>query len=174
MSGGAASMGAGGENTLLVRTLQMDTGGTLDLRDNDVVVNYQDASPIGIWTGSSYGGITGMIKAGRIFSSSAGALQRLAVAEADDIFDLPTAVATASFSGQTVDWTSVLVKFTYGGDANLDGRINIDDYGRIDGKVSQSGSAFGWFNGDFNYDGKINIDDYGIIDGAVNAQGLPL
>ena len=62
------------------------------------------------------------------------------------------------------------MKFTYGGDANLDGRINIDDYGRIDGHVSQSGSAFGWFNGDFNLDGKINIDDYGIIDGNINQQ----
>jgi MYXO-CTERM domain-containing protein len=62
---------------------------------------------------------------------------------------------------------------TWGGDANLDGKINIDDYGRIDGNVGQSGSVFGWSKGDFNYDGKINIDDYGIIDGNINRQGMP-
>jgi cytoskeletal protein CcmA (bactofilin family) len=77
---------------------------------------------------------------------------------------------TATFAGQPVDSTAVLVKFTWGGDANLDGKINIDDYGRIDGNVAQSGSVFGWFNGDFNLDGKINIDDYGIIDGNINQQ----
>jgi hypothetical protein len=64
--------------------------------------------------------------------------------------------------------------FTYGGDANLDGKINIDDYGLIDSHVGQSGTAFGWHNGDFNYDGKINIDDYGIIDSNIGAQtGTP-
>jgi hypothetical protein len=67
----------------------------------------------------------------------------------------------------------VLVMFTWGGDANLDGKINIDDYGQIDSNVSKSGSVFGWLNGDFNYDGKINIDDYGIIDGNINRQGAP-
>jgi hypothetical protein len=62
------------------------------------------------------------------------------------------------------------VKFTWQGDANLDGKINVDDYGQIDFHVGSSGSVFGWFNGDFNYDGKINIDDYGVIDFAFAAQ----
>ena len=47
--------------------------------------------------------------------------------------------------------------YTYGGDATLDGKINVDDYGRIDGNVGSSGSIFGWYNGDFNYDGKIRL-----------------
>src|SRR4029434_3618179 len=59
----------------------------------------------------------------------------------------------------------------YGGDANLDGKINVDDYGRIDFNVNL-GTA-GWYNGDFNYDGKINVDDYGIIDFNVGIQGAP-
>src|SRR5439155_25512022 len=62
-----------------------------------------------------------------------------------------------------------LVMYTYGGDANLDGKINVDDYGRIDFNVPLGTS--GWFNGDFNYDGKINVDDYGIIDFNVGIQG---
>jgi hypothetical protein len=78
--------------------------------------------------------------------------------------------ATTTFAGQTVLGSDVVAMFTWGGDANLDGKINIDDYGQIDFNVGSSGSVFGWFNGDFNYDGKINIDDYGIIDFNVTAQ----
>jgi hypothetical protein len=80
---------------------------------------------------------------------------------------------TTTFAGQTVLGSDTLAMTTWGGDANLDGKINIDDYGRIDGNVGQSGSVFGWSKGDFNYDGKINIDDYGIIDGNINRQGTP-
>jgi len=65
------------------------------------------------------------------------------------------------------------VMYTYGGDANLDGKINVDDYGHIDSSVVLPGVS-GWFNGDFNYDGKINVDDYGIIDFSLGVQGPPL
>ena len=65
------------------------------------------------------------------------------------------------------------MKYTYDGDANLDGKINVDDYGHIDSSVVVPGVS-GWFNGDFNYDGKINVDDYGIIDFNVGIQGSPI
>jgi hypothetical protein len=78
--------------------------------------------------------------------------------------------ATTTFAGQTVLGSDTVAMVTWGGDANLDGKINIDDYGQIDFNVGSSGSVFGWYNGDLNYDGKINIDDYGIIDFNVAAQ----
>src|SRR6185295_12974731 len=74
------------------------------------------------------------------------------------------------FAGISVSASDVLVMYTYGGDANLDGKINVDDYGHIDSSVVLPGVS-GWFNGDFNYDGKINVDDYGIIDSNVPIQG---
>src|SRR5262249_47438534 len=58
------------------------------------------------------------------------------------------------------------------GDANLDGKLNIDDYVRIDTGIAAH--TTGWSNGDFNYDGKINIDDYVILDGNIGTQGPPL
>ena len=63
--------------------------------------------------------------------------------------------------------TDTLVMYTYGGDANLDGKIDVNDYA-----VTSQGTV-NWFNGDFNYDGKINVDDYGIIDSNVPIQGAP-
>jgi hypothetical protein len=67
--------------------------------------------------------------------------------------------------------SDTLVMYTYGGDANLDGKLNVDDYGRIDSNIGLG--SVGWFNGDFNYDGKVNVDDYGILDSNIVIQGAP-
>jgi hypothetical protein len=148
--------------------LTIDPGATLDVKDDDLIL---PDGALGTWTGSSYDGVTGMIKSGAIFSSSAQSkLTTLGVATAGDALSI-SGSQTALFDGQTVSPSDILVKFTYVGDANLDGKVNIDDYGRIDGNVAQSGNVFGWFNGDFNLDGKINIDDYGLIDGVIGMQG---
>jgi hypothetical protein len=149
------------------------------------VLDYASVSPIGTWTGTAYNGVTGMIERGRnggswngtggIVSGAAqevgGGLTSLGIAEAAQKFNL-AGTQTALFSGETVDSSAVLVKYTYAGDANLDGQINVDDYGRIDFNIPVNSSK--WFNGDFNYDGQINVDDYGIIDFNVGIQGLPL
>jgi cytoskeletal protein CcmA (bactofilin family) len=171
LQGGAiSSLADGGNKVLVTDDLIINAGGSLDLFDNDLIVDYSAVSPVGVWTGSQYDGVTGYIDSGRLNSSSAvGVLKTLGVAEAREALNL-IGSQTGTFAGEVVDSTAVLVKFTWGGDANIDGKINIDDYGRIDGNVAQSGVVFGWFNGDFNLDGKINIDDYGIIDGNINQQ----
>ncbi len=65
-----------------------------------------------------------------------------------------------------------LIKYTYNGDANLDGVVNADDYFRIDsGFITQTGD---YANGDFNYDNTIDADDYFLIDSAFIAQTAPL
>ena len=158
--------------TTTVAGLLIGGSGSLDLHENDLVIDYPGMGPLETWDGAGYTGASGLIASGKLFSSSAGPPTTLAAAEAADVLALAGS-QTTTWNGQPVDATSVLVKFTYAGDATLDGKINIDDYGRIDGHVAQSGAVFGWFNGDFNLDGKINIDDYGIIDGNINAQGLP-
>ena len=60
--------------------------------------------------------------------------------------------------GQTVDATTVFVRYTYAGDANLDGIINGDDYFRIDSGFAASSTGF--IKGDFDYNGRIDADDY--------------
>ena len=74
-----------------------------------------------------------------------------------------------TFDGQSVTSTDVLVKYTYFGDANLDGVVNGSDYTLIDNGFNAG--LTGWRNGDFNYDGVINGDDYILIDNAFNTQG---
>jgi hypothetical protein len=66
----------------------------------------------------------------------------------------------------------VLLKYTYFGDANLDGKVDGSDYSLIDNGYLNS--LTGWFNGDFNYDGVINGSDYTLIDNSFNQQGASL
>ena len=86
-------------------------------------------------------------------------------------------VTTAgTFDGAAVAVGDVEVKYTYYGDANLDGAISAADYLQIDNGFNSQGGPTpltGWSNGDFNYDGKINGDDYTLIDNAFNTQGAP-
>src|SRR5439155_16367704 len=126
-------------------------------------------NPVGtLGSGNTYTGVTGLIQSGRnngtwtgpgiITSQStaaAGNFTTLGVATAGQVKGIPfSSTATAVWAGQTVTGTDTLVMYTYGGDANLDGKINVDDYGRIDFNIPLGTS--GWFNGDFSYDGKIN------------------
>jgi T5SS/PEP-CTERM-associated repeat protein/autotransporter-associated beta strand protein len=63
---------------------------------------------------------------------------------------------------------TVIVKYTYNGDANLDGKVTYDDYGPI---LDNFGNATpgladiqtAWLMGDLNFDGVVNYDDYGPI-----------
>jgi hypothetical protein len=176
---GAASVEGAGV-TLVTHALAIGGSGSLDLRTSSLIVDYSAVSPVGSWTGTAYDGMTGLIASGRnggswdgngLRTSGGDAIHSLAVAEAWERFGLTT-TETAVFANETVDGTSVIVRFTYGGDANLDGKLNVDDYGRIDSNIGLG--TFGWFNGDFNLDGKVNVDDYGILDSNIGVQGPPL
>jgi hypothetical protein len=172
---GGVSMTASGSNVLIVKSISLGANARLDLANNDFVVDYSSVSPVGTWTGSLYDGVTGLIAAGRnggdwsgkgiVTTSAIGDFTGLAVAEAFDILG----PGGGMFDAQTVDASAVLVKFTYGGDANLDGQLNILDYVRIDQGIAAG--LKGWVNGDFNYEGVINILDYVIIDSNLPAQG---
>jgi hypothetical protein len=75
---------------------------------------------------------------------------------------------TGTFSGQPYTATDTLVKYTWNGDATLDGRVTFDDYVKIDTGFNQQ--LTGWLNGDFNYSGGVSFDDYVLIDIAFNQQ----
>jgi hypothetical protein len=100
-------------------------------------------------------------------ASAPSALTSLGVATAGE-------TGKTTFGGQPFTSTDALVMYTYTGDANLDGKINADDYFQIDSHINKSAhSAKSWFNGDFNYDGQTNGDDYFLIDNAFAAHGAP-
>jgi hypothetical protein len=91
----------------------------------------------------------------------------LAIAEAADL-------GLTDFGGLTVDDSAVLVKYTYVGDANLDGQVDALDYERIDLAIGNTG-VFGVAQGDLNYDGNVDALDYEQVDLNIgNGVGSPL
>ncbi|MEO6435475.1 MAG: endonuclease, partial [Tepidisphaeraceae bacterium] len=182
VNGAQVTLAQNGGRVIATNSLSVTGGGKVDLKNNKLIARN---SSVGTWTGATYTDVAGLIKSGRnngawngpgLVTSQTDAINNndfttLGIATGADLF---ASTATGVWRGETVSGSDVLVAYTYGGDANLDGKINIDDYGQIDFNVGSSGSVFGWYNGDFNYDGSINIDDYGIIDFNVSAQDAPL
>src|ERR1019366_9987851 len=81
-----------------------------------------------------------------------------------------------TFDGVSTTATDVLVKYTYYGDANLDGSVNGADYQQIDAGFGAHGTnnMTGWAYGDFNYDGVVDGSDFSLIDNTfnqINASG---
>jgi hypothetical protein len=160
---------SGALNTLRATTVSISTDAKLDLTDNKLVVA---AGDVGTWNGSGYTGVTGQIQSGRgdgswngdgivtsMSDATTSVLTTLAVAAADD-----TGYVGSTFGGVTIASGDVLGMYTWGGDADLNGELNGDDYFFIDSNVINSGTVFGFHNGDFDYNGEINGDDYFIID----------
>jgi hypothetical protein len=175
LAGGNTTLAAGGGKFLRLGNLQLSSPARLNVNDNatsfHIAGGYdgllpwlQSGSNGGTWSGS--GVVTSMTAA-----IAPNSLTTLGAANASDLLGI-SGTQTAVWNGQTVDASAVLVKYTYAGDANLDGVITGDDYFQIDSGFPQS--AHGWLNGDFNYDGVITGDDYFLIDSAFPAQGAPL
>ena len=163
-----------GQLDLVSNGLDIPSSGT-DIRT--VTAMIAQAYAKGAWTGQ---GIT---------SSAAGSDSSFLTALGAIVNDSPTSPGTplygnggslsTTFDGASPADGDILVKYTYYGDANLDGAVDGSDYSLIDNAFANNrtnpGSPLtGWINGDFNYDGVVDGSDYTLMDNAFNAQGTSL
>ena len=154
--------------------------GQLDLSNNDMDVIGGNLAMITNQIKSGYNaGANGNWQGTGIVSSAAAGdsthLTALGVIQNDDGTGVPlygSAGALGLFDGASPAAGDVLIKYTYIGDANLDGKIDGSDYSRIDNGYLNN--LTGWYNGDFNYDGIVNGSDYTLMDNAFNSQGAVL
>ena len=79
-----------------------------------------------------------------------------------------------SFGGELVGPHDLLLKYTYIGDANLNGVVSFDDYIGMDNAFFGLIPNLGWATGDMNFDNAINFDDYSKVDQAFFFQAAPL
>jgi len=73
----------------------------------------------------------------------------------------------------TLAAADLVVKYTYYGGTDFNGRVDGADYARIDTSTGTTGIT-GWFNGDFDYNGKVDGADYSLIDTAFLGTGISL
>ena len=179
-STGVVTLPAGTGRSVLIVSGSYSNSGKIDLFNNDMIVkgggtaaltavNSQLKSGLNIG-GANWQGVTGIESTTAATSSN----QLMAIGAilnsrgGTPLYGSSGGIA-GSFDGQTSLSTSdVLIKYTYFGDANLDGKVDGSDYSLID-----NGNLLhltGWYNGDFNYDGVINGSDYTLIDNDFNQQ----
>lgn len=167
------NLAAGGGNTLWTHAVAIASGATLDVADNDLILQSTVAD-----RDSALATVSGLIQSGRnggawsgkgIVSSAAAAepskLTGLAVALNDRGGEVPL---YAMFDGLAIDTNAVLVKYTYNGDTDLNGNVDADDYFQIDNGFANSKK--GYRNGDFDFNGVVDADDYFLIDNAFARQ----
>ncbi|HZZ42211.1 MAG TPA: dockerin type I repeat-containing protein [Tepidisphaeraceae bacterium] len=146
---------------ILTNTAASSPLGSLSL-SGTALLNYSSTSPID--------SILQQISAHTITTPLPNAA--IAYSEASQLLGL-TGSQTALYAGHSVDATTLILLSTLPGDANLDGKINADDYALLDKNYAKQISNPRWTNGDFNYDGIIDQQDYLLIDRSLyQAQGF--
>lgn len=141
-----------GARTLVMHDLSVTAGGRLDVQNNRLVVDYDALS-------SPLSSIVSLIKSGSVVGAPDPAMG-VGYAEAADVLRL-SGDQTGNFGGAAVDATSVLVRFTLLGDANLDGRVDFADFQRLERGFGRAGQS--WSGGDFDYDGVVGRSDFMLL-----------
>jgi hypothetical protein len=160
----ATAAGASKIGSISFGTATLITG-KLDLTNNALAVDYTGSSPVpdiraflqsgyagGAWTGP---GITSSHAAAIAADSSNTHKTAIGFAEASAIGN------PASWFGQSVDGSSLLMRYTFSGDANLDGHVNSGDFTAL--AQNFNGANRFWRQGDFNFDGTVNALDFNMI-----------
>jgi glucose/arabinose dehydrogenase len=158
------SFKAGTPNTLgaLVKNLSIGSSGgdgKLDLTNNSMIVDY--TGPVGTLVDDTRANLL----TGRLFSTAADATRVLGYGD-------NALLGFSSFAGTSVDGSSLLIKYTYAGDTDLDGDVDVGDLGTL--ATAWQTSAL-WTGGDFDYNGSVDVNDLGML--ATNWQagvGSPL
>jgi autotransporter-associated beta strand protein len=160
--------------TSIIRSLSIGAG-VLDLTNNSMVIDYATAA------GSLLEETRQLLASGKLISSAATPARGLGYAD-----NAALGLVKPSFSGIDVDSSSLLIGYTYFGDADLDGDVDVADLGAL---ASAWQSAGLWSGGDFDYNGTVDVNDLGMLasnwqagvgspsapfDKALDAFGTPL
>jgi hypothetical protein len=148
---GRLELAAGGNSVL--RTSALNISGVVDLNDNRLIVDYDGGSPIA--------SVRSLIQTGALTSTRAATSPNPGEVAATALgYGEAGSLGITSFGGFSVDATSIVVKYTYVGDASLDGKVDIADLGML---ASNWQSAGFWTEGDFDYSGFVNVADLGLL-----------
>jgi len=157
--------------------------GTLDLAGNSLVV---DATPLAEvadmirsgrrqvgatpWTGT--GIISNLAATGpRAGNTSLGAIRN--VTDPAALLGVGNGPLYANFNGVTLTGDEILVKYTWYGDFDLDGKVTSFDFALLDagfaGVLQVTDSLPGWYFGDADYNGVVDSQDYSLALAGYNA-----
>ena len=162
---GTMTLAAGGNKIL--RAPDIVFAGTLDLNDNDLILDYTAVSdtPLRdmharIGSGRNGGAWNGVGLTSTTAKNNAAHATTLGDMVGADYLSIYG--PTATFAGETIDATTILVRYTLYGDTDLDRGVSINDFNRLS---TNFGSPFNrrWADGDLDYDGGVSINDFNLL-----------
>jgi hypothetical protein len=143
-------------------SLAITGGSAVDMADGAAIFDYSGTSPLAMvrgyilngYNGGSWNG-TGMNSSAAAAAAATGHRSALGYAEAASI-----GLGTGSFfGGQTLaDSTALLVRYTYAGDGDLSGNVDLTDFTYL--AANFNGTGKNWLEGDYDYDGTVNLTDF--------------
>jgi hypothetical protein len=163
------TLAAGGANALRIGTFNIS--GKLDLNDNPAIVDYSSSDPIAsirslIKTGYNNGSWNGNGIMSTVAQSSP-VKAAIGYAEASSLFsNFP-----ATYAGQSIDSTTIVLRFTVQGDADFSGKTDILDFNALATNFGKTNMT--WRQGDFDYSGTIDIVDFNIL-ATTFGQSVPI
>jgi hypothetical protein len=172
LDGGNATLAPGGNKALVLDALAIGGAGALNLNDNALLVRDGSFAAVqalvtqgfsgGAWNGA--GGIT----SGAAATDPNGVT---ALGYADN-----AELGLTQFSGVTgLIGNEILVKYTYYGDADLSGVVDLDDFSQfLDGYQHQGTVTANWLHGDLDYSGLVDLDDFSQFLFGYQNQATPL
>jgi hypothetical protein len=161
-----AKLKLSGRLTGKLSRLAVADGATLDLVANPVVLDYFGHNPAAELAAAIAAGARNGV--GLTTSLAADPANNRAIAIG--LIDNAT-LGWTTFLGVDIDATTLLVRPTWYGDANLDGLVNATDLGLLN--AGAAGGLTGWYNGDFDGDGAVTADDFALFN-LGNAMQRPL
>jgi hypothetical protein len=164
VNAGAVSVIAGRSTagTSSVGALLIAGGAALDLNDQDIIASKLGTSLAAIRSllASGYGG--GNWNGTGIKSSIANANNLMPGAHLTALGYADNALLGYSmFSGQPVDASSILIRYTLAGDGNVDGTVDTVDFNVLVSNFSGAGKP--WMGGDYNYDNTVDSVDFNLL-----------
>jgi hypothetical protein len=188
VSVGGVSRTAGTQLLMSVDSLSIDSASKFDLVDNDLIIhtgshaNGESTLPTieqylldgsgadaGTYLTGDSNGPDGLISSAATaqFNASGGTEVTALGYAAND--DMPLGAFT-TFDGETTQPGDIIIKYTYVGDAALDGAVDTASVNILAGKYGDSGGS--WDTAAFEFNGLTNSDSVNLIAGAYG-EGLP-
>jgi hypothetical protein len=183
-AGATVAVTPGGTKNVVTGGLTIAGGGTptgkVDVTNNAVVVDYPAAGP------SPDATVRAQIIAGRggmglnkTWNGAGGITSSQAAADTLNAGSVGYAVngtmplgALTTFRGEAIDPSTVIVRYTRTGDANLDGVVNTSDVAIVGAQYAPGFAKPRWDLGDFDYSGFVDNDDIALL-GAFYNPGAP-
>jgi hypothetical protein len=154
-----------------VGSLQIAAGGLLTLDNSALTINYGTTptpnATIRGYISSAYN-INGTLWSGTTGITSTNAAadpahHSIAFADGADgvVTNLPAGISTAIPNGGALPAGREVITYAYAGDANLDGKVDFNDFVAITTHFMQP--DINWDHGNFNYDGIVDFNDFIIL-----------